>query len=82
METAPLRNFSQVSWGGFFYRPSNMVLRTGPSPLRLHAPAHLTLAWSIIHEKHRGTLTFDTKKDEGTTFFISLPIAGRLADHV
>jgi PAS domain S-box-containing protein len=36
----------------------------------------LALAWSIVTEKHRGLLTFDTELGKGTTFFIRLPIAG------
>lgn len=37
----------------------------------------LAIARSIIVEKHRGTLTFDTRPGEGTTFYIRLPIENR-----
>ncbi len=33
----------------------------------------LTLAYNVIVEKHKGTLTFKTKEGEGTTFIITLP---------
>jgi PAS domain S-box-containing protein len=36
----------------------------------------LALAWSVVTEKHRGQLTFETELGSGTTFFIRLPIAG------
>jgi two-component system, NtrC family, sensor kinase len=36
----------------------------------------LALAWSVVTEKHKGTLTFETELGRGTTFFIRLPIAG------
>lgn len=36
----------------------------------------LALAWSIVTEKHRGLLTFETELGRGTTFFIRLPVAG------
>ncbi len=43
----------------------------------------LAIARSIIVERHGGTLTFDSRKGRGTTFFIRLPIdaleVGRLA---
>jgi PAS domain S-box-containing protein len=36
----------------------------------------LAIAWSAVKERHKGQLTFETKKGEGTTFFMRLPIAG------
>ena len=33
----------------------------------------LTIARSIIVDKHRGTLTFDSRVGEGTTFYVQLP---------
>ena len=36
----------------------------------------LALARAIVVEKHGGTITFDTKEDVGTTFYIRLPING------
>jgi len=33
----------------------------------------LALSFSIIHEKHGGTLSYETKMGEGTTFIIKLP---------
>jgi signal transduction histidine kinase len=36
----------------------------------------LAIARSIIVEKHRGELTFETEEGKGTTFFIRLPING------
>ncbi|MDD3051667.1 MAG: ATP-binding protein [Candidatus Cloacimonetes bacterium] len=33
----------------------------------------LSIAYSVIVDKHKGRLHFDTKIDEGTTFFIELP---------
>ncbi len=35
----------------------------------------LAVAWSIIVEKHRGRLTFDSTEGEGTTFYVHLPWA-------
>ena len=37
----------------------------------------LSIARSIIHEKHGGSLTFETEAGKGTTFFIRLPFDGR-----
>ena len=34
----------------------------------------LAISYDVIVKKHGGTLTFDTKKGEGTTFIIQLPI--------
>ena len=36
----------------------------------------LALAWSVVTQKHGGTLRFETKSGVGTTFFVRLPIAG------
>jgi signal transduction histidine kinase len=36
----------------------------------------LAIAWSIIVEKHGGTLSFDSEVGKGTTFKITLPIDG------
>jgi PAS domain S-box-containing protein len=36
----------------------------------------LGIARSIVVEKHRGTLTFETEMGKGTTFYVRLPIAG------
>ena len=36
----------------------------------------LALARAIVVEKHGGTLTFETKLGEGTTFVVRLPLAG------
>jgi signal transduction histidine kinase len=36
----------------------------------------LALAWSVVTEKHKGLLTFETELGQGTTFFIRLPVAG------
>ncbi|MCC7072242.1 MAG: PAS domain S-box protein [Deltaproteobacteria bacterium] len=36
----------------------------------------LALAWSVVTQKHGGTLRFDTKVGAGTTFFVRIPIAG------
>lgn len=36
----------------------------------------LALAWSVIVDKHRGTLSFDSTPGLGTTFTIRLPIGG------
>jgi signal transduction histidine kinase len=33
----------------------------------------LTITWSIVVEKHGGTIDVDSKEGEGTTFFVSLP---------
>lgn len=33
----------------------------------------LNISYRIIHEQHRGTLTFNSIKDKGTTFIITLP---------
>jgi signal transduction histidine kinase len=37
----------------------------------------LAIARSIVVDKHGGTLTFETKMGEGTTFHLRLPIEGR-----
>jgi signal transduction histidine kinase len=37
----------------------------------------LSIARQIVVDKHAGTLTFDTKMGEGTTFYIRLPVEGR-----
>jgi PAS domain S-box-containing protein len=34
----------------------------------------LTIARSIVVDKHRGTLTFDSRVGEGTTFYVRLPL--------
>jgi signal transduction histidine kinase len=39
----------------------------------------LALARSVIVEKHRGTLTFDTEMGQGTTFHIGLPLCPEAA---
>jgi PAS domain S-box-containing protein len=39
----------------------------------------LSVARSVIVEKHRGQLTFETEHGKGTTFHIRLPIGGALA---
>ena len=36
----------------------------------------LALAWSVVTQKHGGTLRFETKPGVGTTFFVRVPIAG------
>jgi signal transduction histidine kinase len=36
----------------------------------------LAIAWSIVREKHGGTLTFETETGKGTTFFVRLPVKG------
>jgi signal transduction histidine kinase len=38
----------------------------------------LAIARSVIVDKHRGSLTFDSARGVGTTFTIRLPIAGHL----
>jgi signal transduction histidine kinase len=35
----------------------------------------LAIAWSTIHERHRGQLSFMTDVGQGTTFFLRVPIA-------
>jgi signal transduction histidine kinase len=42
----------------------------------------LAIARSIVVEKHGGTLTFDTKMGEGTTFHIRLPVEGRMSERM
>jgi two-component system, NtrC family, sensor kinase len=37
----------------------------------------LPIARMIVVEKHQGSLTFDTKVDEGTTFYVKLPIGDK-----
>ncbi|GAF98856.1 unnamed protein product, partial [marine sediment metagenome] len=39
----------------------------------------LSIAYSVVTEKHGGTITFETEMDEGTTFVIRLPIQPELA---
>lgn len=34
----------------------------------------LSMAYSVIVEKHGGTISFDTKEGQGSTFFLSLPM--------
>lgn len=36
----------------------------------------LALAWSVVVDKHHGTITFDSEIGEGTTFRIRLPLHG------
>jgi two-component system, NtrC family, sensor kinase len=35
----------------------------------------LSIAWSMVKERHGGELTFETEVGKGTTFFIRLPMA-------
>jgi PAS domain S-box-containing protein len=35
----------------------------------------LALAWAILTQKHRGSITFESTVGKGTTFFLRLPIA-------
>jgi signal transduction histidine kinase len=35
----------------------------------------LTLAYSVVVDKHQGEITFDTEEDKGTTFNIRLPLS-------
>jgi two-component system, NtrC family, sensor kinase len=37
----------------------------------------LAIAWSTVTKSHGGELTFDTKPNEGTTFYLRIPIDGR-----
>jgi len=37
----------------------------------------LAIAWSTVTKAHGGELTFDTKPNEGTTFYLRIPIDGR-----
>jgi signal transduction histidine kinase len=37
----------------------------------------LAIVRSIVVDKHGGTLTFDTKVGQGTTFHLRLPVDGR-----
>ena len=39
----------------------------------------LAIAWSTVTKAHSGELTFDTKPNEGTTFYLRIPIDGRPA---
>jgi two-component system NtrC family sensor kinase len=41
----------------------------------------LSIARSIIVEKHKGTITFDSVVGQGTTFHIGLPIARKEVEH-
>jgi PAS domain S-box-containing protein len=34
----------------------------------------LALAWAVIRQKHRGSLTFESCVGQGTTFFVRLPV--------
>jgi signal transduction histidine kinase len=34
----------------------------------------LTMAYTIVVEKHGGTIAFDTETGKGTTFIIRLPV--------
>lgn len=38
----------------------------------------LAIARSIVVDKHRGSLTFETVAGQGTTFYIRLPVSGRV----
>jgi signal transduction histidine kinase len=38
----------------------------------------LALAWTLVTEKHGGTLSYETALGKGTTFFVRLPRAGKL----
>jgi signal transduction histidine kinase len=40
----------------------------------------LAIARTVVVEKHKGTLHFETEVGKGTTFFIRLPVAGPAAD--
>lgn len=40
----------------------------------------LAIARNVIVEKHKGSLTFETKEGEGTTFIIRIPIDGEQQD--
>jgi signal transduction histidine kinase len=37
----------------------------------------LAIAWSTVTKAHNGELTFDTVPNEGTTFYLRIPIDGR-----
>ena len=37
----------------------------------------LALAWTLVTEKHGGTLSYETALGKGTTFFVRLPRAGK-----
>ncbi len=37
----------------------------------------LSIAWSIVVERHHGTLTFESRVGEGTTFTVLLPVNGK-----
>ena len=37
----------------------------------------LALAWTLVTEKHGGTLSYETALGKGTTFFVRLPCAGK-----
>jgi len=39
----------------------------------------LAIARSIVVDKHRGSLTFTSVAGQGTTFYIRLPVSGRVA---
>jgi len=38
----------------------------------------LSIARSVVVEKHGGELTFETEMGKGTTFFLRIPIVGRV----
>jgi len=39
----------------------------------------LAIAWVAVTEKHAGQLAFDTVVGEGTTFYVRLPVNGRMS---
>jgi two-component system, NtrC family, sensor kinase len=40
----------------------------------------LAIAWSTVTKAHGGELTFDTTPNEGTTFYLRIPIDGRASE--
>ncbi|HEY5377081.1 MAG TPA: HAMP domain-containing sensor histidine kinase, partial [Polyangiaceae bacterium] len=38
----------------------------------------LALVWSVVKDKHGGEITFDTVVGQGTTFYVRLPVAGKV----
>lgn len=40
----------------------------------------LTLAQTVVVKKHSGRIWFDTEQDNGTTFFVRLPLSGEAVD--